>query len=275
MRSSSAGSNSMRSVGRAYAVLVRAALLGILEYRAQALLWLVEVMFPLVMLAAWLAIVSAAGSIAGWTGPDFISYYVAAALANKCTSTWVASQWMKEINNGELAVKLLKPLDPFHQVLGEQLGAQIFVYVIGLPILAVLPLVLPAVHFPIGLAAAFFVLSVVLGYLLNVAMGTVFGLLAFWSPQTNTLYGLWVGVGQVLSGWVAPLLLFPTSVQQVAALLPFRGLLGFPVSLITGRLSGAAIAFGFAVDAVWIGVFFALARLLWTRGLRRYDAVGA
>lgn len=266
----------MRSLTRAYAVLVRAALLGILEYRTQALLWLIEVMFPLVMLAAWLAILSEAGSIAGWTGPDFISYYVAAALVNKCTSTWVAGQWMREINNGELAVKLLKPLDPFHQVLCLQLGEQIFVYVIGLPILAVLPLMLPAVHFPIGLAAAvLFLLSVVLGYLLNVAMGTVFGLLAFWSPQTNTLYGLWVGVGQVLSGWVAPLLLFPTGVQQVAALLPFRGLLGFPVSLITGRLSGTAIAFGLAVDAVWIGVFFALARLLWTRGLRRYDAVGA
>ena len=69
----------MPKLARAYAALIRAGLLGELEYRAQALLWLLLAIVPLIMMNVWLALVDQAGPAGGWRRADFIAYYVAVA----------------------------------------------------------------------------------------------------------------------------------------------------------------------------------------------------
>ena len=86
---------------------------------------------------------------------------------------------------------------------------------------------------------------------------------------------LWIGIGQFLAGWIAPLALFPAWFRQFASWLPFRSTLGFPVEILTGQLSWPEIRFGFLVTLGWILLFLAIYRLLWRMGLRRYEAVGA
>jgi ABC-2 type transport system permease protein len=64
-------------------------------------------------------------------------------------------------------------------------------------------------------------------------------------------------------------------VQLIAAVLPFRWMVSFPVETLLGRLSALEIAVGYAVQAVWIGVALLLMRAAWRAGVRRYSAVGA
>src|SRR2546428_6860170 len=83
------------------------------------------------------------------------------------------------------------------------------------------------------------------------------------------------GVALFLSGRIAPLALLPPAVAGVAAVLWFPYMLAFPVNLLTGSVHGtAALLHGFAGQIVWLALWVGAYRLAWTRGLRRYGAVG-
>src|SRR2546426_11633002 len=87
--------------------------------------------------------------------------------------------------------------------------------------------------------------------------------------------GLHGGVALFLSGRIAPLALLPPAVAGVAAVLWFPYMLAFPVNLLTGSVHGtAALLHGFAGQIVWLALWVGAYRLAWTRGLRRYGAVG-
>lgn len=266
----------MRDLARVYGALVKVAWANALEYRAQVVLWILSLLFPLVMMVVWLAVVDEVGPAAGWDRSSFVSYYVGVALVNHLGTAWILWAWDEDIRTGKLSVKLLQPLDPFHHYLCDQLGWKFFILVLILPVAIVVAWLLPVISYPLTLGRVVAViLSVTLGFALNMLMSSAFGVLSFWSTQTRNLYSLWYGAGQFLSGWIAPLPLFPTSVRRVAHLLPFRCTLGFPVEILMGQLTGSEIGFGFAVSGGWIVIFLILYRVLWRVGLRRYEAVGA
>jgi ABC-2 type transport system permease protein len=265
----------MLRLARAYAALIRAGLLGELEYRAQALLWLLLAIVPLIMMNVWLALVDQAGPAGGWRRADFIAYYVAVAMVYQFTTSYASWEWGREVRSGDLSTRLLKPIAPFHYYLSLDIGGKLFSAAVIVPMVALAAWLLPDLSYPLtpGRLAAF-VAAVLAGYLLNTLMATAFGLIALWTTQSANLAMLWYGVGQILSGWLAPLALFPGWFSSLAIALPFRSTLGFPVEILTGRLDGAGIAAGFAITAAWTLVFAAIYRALWARGLRRYEAVG-
>ncbi len=265
-----------RDLARIYRALVKASWATVLEYRAQVLLWIVSWLFPLIMMAVWLAVVDQVGPTAGWNKSDFISYYVAATVVNYLTQAWIVYDWDNDIRKGDLSVKLLKLLDPFHYHLTNQLGWKLFFLAFVVPVVAVVVWLVPTIRYsssPATWAAA--IVSVVAGLMLNMLMSSAFAMLAFWTTQARNLYLLWAGAGQFLSGWIAPLPLFPGGFRQVADLLPFRISLGFPVQALMGQLSWAEIVSGLALAAAWSIFFLVAYRLLWRMGLRRYEAVGA
>ncbi len=263
------------SLLRVYWVLIKAGWARALEYRAQIVIWLISFLFPLIMMTVWLAVVDQGGPAAGWTRTDFIAYYVAALLVNRLTWAPVVWDWDRDLRTGDLSMKLVKPLDPFHHFVSEQIGWQIFFLVLVVPGICIASLFVPAIRYPLTAPRLLaFAAAVIGGFIMNTLMGTTFAMLGFWSTQTRNLFSLWWGVGQFLSGWIAPLAMFPAGVRQVAYLLPFRSLLGFTNDILMGRLDLGGTGYGFAVTLFWLMVFLAAYRFLWRRGLRRYDAVG-
>lgn len=266
----------MRDLARAYRALIRAGLAEALEYRAQLVLGLLMAAVPLIMLAVWLAVVAEVGPAAGWGPAEFIAYYVAVAVVFQITGSYATWEWQREIRTGDLSVRLLKPLDPFHFFLSQDFGWKTFTVLMMAPVLVLATLLIPDLRFPLDPARlGAFAGSLLAGFLLNTLISTTFGMVAFWTTQSGNLYGLWFGMGQFLSGWLAPLALFPAWFGQTAAILPFHSTLGFPVEILTGRLGWPAIGAGFLVTLAWIAVFAGVYRLLWRRGLARYEAVGS
>lgn len=255
---------------------MRCGLVEAIEYRAQTLLGLVTAIVPLLMMSVWLAIVDQTGPASGWQREDFIAYYVAVAMVYQFTMSYAVWEWEREIRNGDFSSRLLKPLHPFHFYFSLRLGSKVFdVLIIG-SIVVVATLLIPALHYPLSperLAA--FALSVVMGYMLNTLISTSFGLISFWTTQSGNIFSLWYGVGQFLSGWLAPLALFPTWFAAIAIVLPFHSTLGFPVEILTGLAGPDEIAVGFAISAGWIALFALIFTLLWRRGVARYEAVGS
>ena len=174
-----------------------------------------------------------------------------------------------------MSFKLLKPIDPFHQYLTQDIGLRVVVLAFLLPTLVILTFVLPDLTYqltPLRWLAA--VAAAVTGFFLNVLMALAFATIGFWTTQAANLYSLWWGVGAFLSGWIAPLSLLPEAVANAARVGPFRSSMGLPLEIMLNRLSGREIIIGFAVTLIWMGVFAGLYRIGWRRGVRRYQAVG-
>jgi ABC-2 type transport system permease protein len=259
----------------AYRALLRAHIGMGVAYRARLTVWILSSLFPLLMMAVWLSVVDEVGPTAGWRTGDFVSYYAGGALLYHTTTSFLTWVWDADLRSGDMSFKLLKPMDPFHQYLTQEIGLRVVVLAFLLPALVVLTLLLPQLTYqltPLGWMVA--VGAAMAGFILNVLMAMTFATIGFWTTQAGNLYSLWWGVGAFLSGWIAPLALMPEVVADAAQLLPFRSSMGFPLEIMLNRLTSAQIAQGFGVVAVWILVFAMLYRLGWRIGVRRYQAVG-
>jgi ABC-2 type transport system permease protein len=60
----------------------------------------------------------------------------------------------------------------------------------------------------------------------------------------------------------------------MAAVLPFRYMLGFPVEVLIGLLDPRAALAQLAVQWGYVLVVFSCAMLVWRTGLRRFNAFG-
>ena len=79
----------------------------------------------------------------------------------------------------------------------------------------------------------------------------------------------------LFGGLFVPLELLPPMVQQIAQFLPFQLRIYFPIQLILGKLPPETIALDFALQIIWFLIALALFKLVWSRGVKRFSAVGA
>ncbi|MEV6812163.1 ABC-2 family transporter protein [Micromonospora sp. NPDC051296] len=264
----------MRDVLPAYPSLVRSATLVAATYRGRIVLSLLTAFFPLLTMAVWLTVVAEGGPPDGWTAGDFLSYYAAATLLWNLAGDRVVWQWDADMRSGDLSVRLLRPVHPFHQYATSDLGQRLVFLVVLVPALVLAAWLVPGLNYsadPLRLAAV--AAALVLAYAVSLLMASTFALIGFWSTQTTNGWLLWWGLGSFASGWVAPLALMPDWLRTAGMVLPFRTTMGFPVELLMGRLDADQSAYGFAVGLGWLAAFALLYRVAWRFGVRRYQAV--
>src|SRR5262245_6831072 len=82
-----------------------------LEYRLMVIIWVLTVVLPLIMLAAWLSIAES-GPVGGYDRTRFIAYYLAALVVRNMTGMWFIWEMESDMRLGDLSFRLLKPMDP-------------------------------------------------------------------------------------------------------------------------------------------------------------------
>jgi ABC-2 type transport system permease protein len=259
-----------------YAGLVRAAWLVDLQYRAAILIWLLwGITEPVIALGIWWAI-AGAGAVEGYERADFARYFFGVTLVNQLTLAWDAYYIDSWIRGGEMNHRLARPMNPIHESLADNLAYKARTASIVLVIWGAAALLWPAVRLPFdGPRWALAAVAVVLAAGIRFLNGYATGLLAFWTTRATALTDLQWGLSIFLSGRIAPLALLPPAVGAVASWLWFPYMLAFPVELLTGEIEGMrAIARGFGGQIVWLAAWWVLYRVVWSRGIRHYGAVG-
>ncbi len=258
-----------------FSVMLRATWSDALTYRGELLIWVLTGALPLVMLAVWRSVGSAEG-VGGFSGDEFVAYYVSALAIRQLTGVWIIWDMEREIRLGELSPHLLRPYHPLLRYLALALSDKPLRLLMVLPIIGGALLLAPgALPEPGPLSLAALAPAIMLAFLIYFCNQCCIGLLSFWWTQVLAVQDFWFGLYAFASGYLVPLDLLPAPVTQVLALLPFRAMLGFPIDLVLGRLTPAQIVIGLGLQLFWLAVLFGLMVLLWRRGLRRYGAVGA
>src|SRR2546430_17386196 len=71
-----------------------------------------------------------------------------------------------------------------------------------------------------------------------------------------------------------PIDIMPAGIQAVLKWAPFYYELFCPVAIFLGRLKGAELWQALAIQTGWVFLTWFIARTMWHRGLRHYQAVG-
>lgn len=260
---------------RAIPDVARVGFAATVAYRAEMAIWILATTLPLVMLALWNTVL-AGGPIGGFDQAGIARYFTATLVVRQVTGAWVIWALNDEIRTGELSPKLLRPINPLWSHALFALTAVPFRMLILAPMLAGLILWRPELWVtPSAVQVALFVFSSALAWALSFLAQAFFGILSFWFDRSLGLWGVWFAVWTVLSGYVAPLGLFPDAVAGVLRWSPFRAMLATPVEIIGGFAAPHDWAPLIAAQVAWTTAFFAIVAVSWKAGVRRYGAFGA
>jgi len=120
-----------------------------------------------------------------------------------------------------------------------------------------------------------FAVSLVLAAVLVFTIDILIASLAFWMDDVAALAQARLIIASVLSGSVVPLALMPDWSRTFVDYQPFRYTVSFPVEIVAGQLTGHELLVGLGIQLGYVVVFAAIARLVWSAGIRAYSAVGA
>ncbi|MGH8046751.1 MAG: ABC transporter permease [Chthoniobacterales bacterium] len=238
--------------------------------------------FGLIPLAAtiwiWRALFDARGSdVSGYSFGAMVFYFVAVTVVESLVSP-ADDEWQiaADIRDGRMNSFLLRPLN--YRAYRASLFVSSRVVYAGV---AVAPLALVAWWLPgdlrlpaDGAAWAGFALSLVMAAAIQFLIAFVLATLAFWVLEISTLVFILYSFEYFLSGRIFPIDVMPETFRRVLMALPFPYELYFPVAIWMGRVSGAAMWSGLAVQAGWMLALFALSSWLWRRGVRHYGGYG-
>lgn len=265
----------MTHLARALPDLVRVGLAGVSAYRAEMVIWILSATMPLVMLALWDA-VAADGPVGGLDSVDLGRYFVATLIVRQLSSAWLLWELNHDIRSGKLSTKLLKPMHPLLQYGVDMVVAVPLRLVVLLPVLAVLVVARPDLAWiPTAPHLLAFAVALTAAWLVNFLIQALFAILSFWIDKSDALFGVWFGAYSLLSGYLAPMDVFPDSVAGALRFSPFRPMLGGPVEILAGLSTPGEIATDLLVALGWTTVLGVATVVGWSRGVRRYGAFGA
>lgn len=265
----------MLKLVKKYPPLLRRSISLLLEYRVSMVIWMLSATFPLVMLAVWLPL-TADGPVGGFTGGDFVAYYLLSFYMRQMTSVWVAWELDYDIRHGDLNAKLLHPMHPLHEYVSLNLGDKVMRFLLFTPVVIVVALIFPGVTLvatPLNLF--FFALSVIGAWFMRYFLQFTLGLFSFWFSQALVLVDVFWMLFLLFGGGIAPLELLPEPLQTIAYALPFRFMMSFPIELLMGRLTMNEILMGLGAMVIWSAIIYGTYRVVWARGIRQFGAFGA
>jgi len=224
---------------------------------------------------------SGENSIASYRYGDMVAYYLMVTISRAFSSMPGLTRGIaNQVRNGEIKKFLIQPIDMLGCLLVQRVAHKLVYYLI-----ATLPFAL--VFFlcrqffiegwPAPEVLTVFFASLILSFLLGFFLEAAIGMISFWFLEVTALTFIYMLMNFLLSGHMFPLELLPESpvnVRGIVEFLPFKYLAYFPAAVFLGKVEGAEMYRGLAIEAAWVIFFFAMSRMMWKRGVKRYSGYG-
>ncbi len=226
----------------------------------------------------WIAILNSNenGVVGGYDLQEALTYFLLMQVVTGFVFTSSGFRFADDIQSGNLSGRLVQPLYYPLLVISTELGRTFF-YFITNSIICVAIYLLFRDYFSFHLSGGFLVLgilSMILAFLMNFALNSMIGMLAFWISSSRRLIYHFFAIITLLSGVLIPLEFFPDKLEYALRLSPFPYIFYFPVHMVQSLEWNAELRLGLALQAGYTVLLIGLMALQYHFGLKKYEAVG-
>ena len=271
---------SRRNTVRSLPALLRVGFAEAVAYRAELLVWVLATTMPLIMLALWTAVARDApieGNGRRFGEDELTAYFLATFVVRQLTGSWAAWEISMDVRQGNLSMRLLRPVHPLFTYAVENVAAMPMRLLVAIPVAVFLLATLGKAQLTTDpVLWAMFVVSLFGGWLVTLFINLAIGCLALYIESSAKVMDVYLAAFFVMSGYIVPVSLFPASVRAAGDVLPFRYQIGLPVELMTRAYEGQR---GLALEMLgkqWLHVALGLlvTMVVWSRGVKRFEAYG-
>ncbi|MDR3596456.1 ABC-2 family transporter protein [Clostridium sp.] len=224
----------------------------------------------------WGAIFGQNKTVAGFTFPMMLSYYIISSfLAQIEMSNGVSGEISERIRGGTFSKYMVIPADTQGYFIAQTFGAMAF-YLLFIFAATVVWVFVFGVKLTITSSAILIlsaVVMVVLGLLFMVQLNYFLGILAFKFQDISIFLMIKGNIVSFITGTLVPLVLLPSSVVSIMRFFPFYYVTYLPSMLLIGKNESEAFI-GIVVLAAWLLVFTILNKFAYNKLRVVYDGVG-
>lgn len=250
-----------------YLVLTKASIMESLSFRASTIVAIIgNLIYLIVIYYLWKAIYASAGTdvVNGMTFYDTMVYLVlASALFTfmECFVTW----WIgRNFQTGQIVIDLLRPMD--FQVYGffTTLGEYIINFCTTFLPTFIIVYFMTKGTIVLGVNLIFFVISVILGVLINFHVDFFVGVICFYSQSIWGVNAMKDVVVALLSGAAIPLAFFPPALRSFVNFLPFQAIYNAPLQILIDKdFIWQEYASTLLWQLMWLVIMYAATRIFW------------
>jgi len=265
---------------RKYGKILRVSLVERMAYRADFFLSTILRFLPmLTTILLWHAVYEHANASLTdkFSLNQMISYLLLVHISRMFSSMpGLAHGIARDIRDGNLKKYLLQPIEMIPYLLSYRVAHKVaYIVMSALPYALLFWLCrdyLP--DWPDWPTFACYLVALLLAFLIGFFFEATIGMIGFWFLEVGSFLYVINTLSFFVSGHMFPLDLLPAPWDSILKSLPFSYLAYFPAAVFVGKIQGAELLQGLAVEAAWAVAFVVMANLLYRRGLRYYSAYG-
>lgn len=246
-----------------------------LQYRAAAFAGIsTQIFFGIMYISVYVAFYESDTSSIPMPLNQLVSYL----WLNQCFFALIY-MWYKDkeiinlIKNGNIAYELCRPqnlyLMWFSKMYGDRLSKVLLRF---LPVI-IFALILPS-PFNLDLSTTLprfilFTVSLLLASVLVTAIVLLYHIICLFTLDEKGIVNMFMVVSDILSGLTIPIPFFPSYLQKISDILPFRYVSDFPFRLYIGNISINEGFVGIVMQLIWIVILIIIGNLLMKKALKK------
>ena len=215
--------------------------------------------------------------IAGYSFREMVAYYLLTMVTRAFSSMpGLASGIARDIRTGNVKKYLIQPVDMVGFLLLYRVAHKLVYYAVALGPFALVFFLLRDFFsgWPEPSVLLAYLVSLALAFMLGFFLEATIGMAGFWFLEVSSLLFVYMLFNFFFSGHMFPLDMLPGGLKWLFQIIPLQYLAYFPAAVFLGKVQGADLAVGLAVQFAWVAFFIAASRVAFHRGVRRYSGFG-
>ncbi len=205
----------------------------------------------------------------GFSQESILIYFVLSFVIQSLLPRWIAMEIGWGVKKGDIIHNLLKPIKFKQYYFNYSFGDVIFTFIfMGIPII-ILSIFTSSM---VGCQDLFgFIFSVTMAYIIVFHIFYMIGLLSFWLTNIWGIFITFDFVYLFFSGAYLPLQLMPKWLKIISEILPFKYIIGFPISR---WLDSSVDIMGFSIQLIWVILLTIASNLIYKKAKKKVEIFG-
>lgn len=229
------------------------------------------------LLLVWFLAYKNTDTISDYSQSEMITYVLVGWLFVYLSRSYGLYQRIEDdISEGKVSDFLVKPISYLKYMFALSLGRVSLSLFFSVLIQLVMILVFSkhVIFDPDPFRITIIFLMLVASYIIYTFMSFITGMIAFWTQRVVGIDHTINTLMKFLSGAYFPIILLPETFLKIDKLFPFIYTMYIPTQLYLGKISLKEGVMGLGMEMIWILLLYIIIKIMWKKGLKKFEGVG-